>query len=482
MAFHELLGWVRQAAELRPDNSAARISSQASPHAASEASARPGAPLEPGVRATMEQRFGHDFGAVRVHHDSNAASAADAHRTAAFTLGEDIHFANGRYQPGVPAGQALLAHELAHTVQQSAASRAVASPPLLQSIDGGVDARGGARGGARVDSAAERDASLAATRIMNGQPPGALASTALGVACAPARQPKGTSGHLGFDNGWSYIVYENEVRLRYYHDLPKAEAEARAKKKLPGFIQVGTIPWVTNNPGNITQTAGAAAGTLQGFPATPQMGSIGTYGGRYSIFDSQAAGVDAIGTYLRKLPTFGTNKTQSLASAIKQYKGEEPGEKARRVAREEENAKLAKDGKPLLPRIDVREDYLADVTKRSQDRIVAGEAMEVGETPDQLSPSQSREVNQGAKQRVGDLLKTSATDIDAGDATLAPIVESIHEVEGKAAAPGVRFSVTGFDDPSASAPYDGQQKRLIKALLGSESARNELQTLLGSGP
>ena len=54
---------------------------------------------------------------------------------------------------------------------------------------------------------------------------------------------------------------------------------------------------------------------------------------------------------------------------------------------------------------------------------------------------------------------------------MTQIVDSIHEVEGKAAAPGVRFTAEGFIDPTATAPYDGEQKRLIKALIESGTAR-----------
>lgn len=74
--------------------------------------------LEPPVRKEMEQRFGHDFGRVRVHDDVLAAQGAEAVGARAYTVGSDIFFAAGRYQPRQPEGRRLLAHELAHTVQQ----------------------------------------------------------------------------------------------------------------------------------------------------------------------------------------------------------------------------------------------------------------------------------------------------------------------------------------------------------------------------
>jgi outer membrane protein OmpA-like peptidoglycan-associated protein len=77
------------------------------------------APLEGSVRAQMEPRFGAEFGAVRIHADSSAAESARTIGAAAYTVGRDIVFGAGRYQPHSGAGQQLLAHELAHVVQQS---------------------------------------------------------------------------------------------------------------------------------------------------------------------------------------------------------------------------------------------------------------------------------------------------------------------------------------------------------------------------
>lgn len=77
------------------------------------------APLEGAVRAAMEQRFGFEFGAVRIHADDAAAASARSVGAAAYTVGRDIVFGAGRYQPQSGAGRQLLAHELAHVVQQS---------------------------------------------------------------------------------------------------------------------------------------------------------------------------------------------------------------------------------------------------------------------------------------------------------------------------------------------------------------------------
>ncbi|GEM_PF-4633519 len=77
-----------------------------------------GQPLPAGVRRFFEPRFGADFGAVRVHADPAAAQAARSIGALAYTVGPDIVFGSGQYAPQTGAGQRLLAHELAHVVQQ----------------------------------------------------------------------------------------------------------------------------------------------------------------------------------------------------------------------------------------------------------------------------------------------------------------------------------------------------------------------------
>ena len=72
-------------------------------------------------RGFFEPRFGHDFGRVRVHHDAEASEQAENLNARAFTFGNHIAFARGEYAPGTDAGRRLMAHELAHVVQQGTA-------------------------------------------------------------------------------------------------------------------------------------------------------------------------------------------------------------------------------------------------------------------------------------------------------------------------------------------------------------------------
>ena len=84
--------------------------------------ATPGQPLDAATGEFFSSRFGHDFAHVRVHADAAAAESARSVHALAYTVGSDVVFGAGQYAPGTRAGQQLLAHELAHVVQQSGRS------------------------------------------------------------------------------------------------------------------------------------------------------------------------------------------------------------------------------------------------------------------------------------------------------------------------------------------------------------------------
>lgn len=100
------------------------------------ASCGPGQDLDRSARAFLEPRFAHDFSGVRVHDGPNADAAARSIGARAFTMGRDLVFRAGAYAPASVEGQRLLAHELAHVVQQGAAS------PMANAVaDGPASAR-----------------------------------------------------------------------------------------------------------------------------------------------------------------------------------------------------------------------------------------------------------------------------------------------------------------------------------------------------
>ena len=108
-------------------------SSAVAPSIVHEVLAEDGLPLDLQSRAFMEERFGHDFGHVRIHADAHAAVSARAVNARAYTVGKDVVFGANEYQPATTRGRQLLAHELVHTIQQSRVT------PRLQRACAGLD-------------------------------------------------------------------------------------------------------------------------------------------------------------------------------------------------------------------------------------------------------------------------------------------------------------------------------------------------------
>ena len=93
----------------------------AAPASIYKALASPGRPFEPALQQDMEQRFGYDFSKARVHSGAAAEQSAREVNANAYTVGHHIVFGAGRFAPATQEGRRLIAHELAHVVQQSAA-------------------------------------------------------------------------------------------------------------------------------------------------------------------------------------------------------------------------------------------------------------------------------------------------------------------------------------------------------------------------
>ncbi len=135
-----------------------RARSQGSEHSTAprivhEVLSSPGRALDPATRAFMEPRFGHDFGRVRIHTDARAVESARSLDAHAYTVWQDVVFGAGRYAPATPEGRRLLAHELAHVVQQRGPSSRRAELLVLPAA-----------------SAYEREADELAARVVAGGP------------------------------------------------------------------------------------------------------------------------------------------------------------------------------------------------------------------------------------------------------------------------------------------------------------------------
>ena len=95
-----------------------------------------GQSLDAGVKKRMESAFGESFSGVEVHADAKGAELSESLNARAFTVGQHIAFGTAEYKPGTLIGDALIAHELAHVMQQ----RGSASEGLAQK--GGTESGG----------------------------------------------------------------------------------------------------------------------------------------------------------------------------------------------------------------------------------------------------------------------------------------------------------------------------------------------------
>jgi Domain of unknown function (DUF4157) len=98
----------------------AKMAGEAAPAVVDSVVASPGRSLDPETNAFMSSRFGTDFDNVRIHTDAQAAQSATAVGARAYTIGRDVVFGAGQYDPAGASGRHLLAHELAHVMQQGA--------------------------------------------------------------------------------------------------------------------------------------------------------------------------------------------------------------------------------------------------------------------------------------------------------------------------------------------------------------------------
>ncbi|MDI7274901.1 MAG: DUF4157 domain-containing protein [Anaerolineae bacterium] len=115
-----------------------------------------GQPLDSSIGKELGAALGHDLGGVRVHTSPEADSLSRSLQARAFTTGRDVFFRSGAYEPQSSSGRQLIAHELAHVVQQSAGAvssgeRMAVNPPgdlyeqeaegVAEALAGGTAAR-----------------------------------------------------------------------------------------------------------------------------------------------------------------------------------------------------------------------------------------------------------------------------------------------------------------------------------------------------
>lgn len=346
-----------------------------------------GQPLPAGERAFFEPRLGVDLGRVRVHADDPAARLSDDLAARAFTVGDHIYFGNGEYRPGSRDGRHLLAHELTHVIQQAGASTVQRQP----------------------------------------KPPGP----------APAAMVKtGMLATPGFGS-WHYVAYLEDKKVLLGRNIKSSD----------GTKRIGSIPWITRNPGNITVSTDPESKVG---PAPKEAFKQGAYakGGdqndavtkRYAIFPTVAKGLAAIWPQLQVINKANGGQL-TLIAAMKIFKGQESGEKA-----------------------SVKDDYVNDIMKFMVPEIMA-------EAP---SLSEAQAMAQARR-----ILYRPVKDLEGGNMEYEIARNALITKEGRLATPGVEYGCeSGFGD-NERGRYTGEQWADIERLKASAQVKAELRALLG---
>ena len=184
------------------------------------------------LRQPLERSYNVNLGGVRIHDDSPAAAAADTLDASAFTSGSDIYFGAGEYQPTSSAGAHLVAHEVAHTVQQGGVA-AKLRPGVLSSVLSSTDH-------------SEKEADAAADAALGAR------SFSISAAAGPSIQRKGkgkgeaqSSGneHVGADPGTYNFIPTDDGEVvapgeKGYSDLVLAGTDAAAGQKAGMFAKL----------------------------------------------------------------------------------------------------------------------------------------------------------------------------------------------------------------------------------------------------
>lgn len=181
-----------------------------------------GETLTPGARTFFEPRFGHDFGALRVHTGAKAAESAAAINALAYTVGSHIVFGHGQYHPHSARGQRLLAHEMTHVIQQGGAdagSTGLGSTLRVQRTVGSTNCASGRRG-APADPTAELTAADAR-------------ASGLAQAAAILTQVASASASMGID----ILNHSVGVAFQARFGLPPAVVRGGFQNRFTGAIR-----------------------------------------------------------------------------------------------------------------------------------------------------------------------------------------------------------------------------------------------------
>ena len=220
--------------------------------------------LDVGTRSFMESRFGTDFTKVKIHTDSQATQMNQELNAKAFTVGSDIYFNQGQYNPASTGGKHLLAHELTHVVQQTNPQKTTHQPLNTPSIQRTPNQRIQKRAAKGLEEIGQATIKIEDAKLWND-----IQKT--------GGKPKGF-----FEEGTPIKVYKangKEDRTVYWHTkkgekviFVKGKVKQVAKEQY-GYILRKNTTWAPKKPKKIRrrrkkpQPSQTTASLIQGLPA-----------------------------------------------------------------------------------------------------------------------------------------------------------------------------------------------------------------------
>jgi hypothetical protein len=275
-----------------------------------------GQSLDPDARASLESMFGHDFSRVRVHAESGARDLSASLDARAVTFGEDVFFAENEYAPGTPEGRHLLAHELAHVVQQSRFG-----PPTGSRVSRSTDA-------------AEADADAAADAVVTGRTPSVSASPGDGIA------RKGDEEGHGFLHGLAslaapFVPFGDAVMGTVHgaHGVQEM-AEGNTAKGALGLASMGTGVVSTAAELGGFHVLGHGGTTALSALGPEALGTMGWAGPAAAVVGAGLGGA-AFGTYLSEETQVGENSVGMMGRLDRMLGGDPDSGKSSIVALDE---------------------------------------------------------------------------------------------------------------------------------------------------
>lgn len=275
----------------------------------------PGRPLEAGARGFMEPRLGRDLSDVRIHTGPLASRSAEAVTARAYTVGRNIVFRSGEYAPDTTEGRRLLAHELAHVLQQRPAKPA---PKTLRSSQ----VTAATSRVQRQDDAPPEQGSV--TNLASTSPPlsSSMSATSEAPATSTASPPVALAPDMTSQMSIPAKLVEAIRRGMQSEQLGSAAAGQLKALLDPESVAIGILFWIASHYDGVGELLDAVGLIFEGLQFKSILEDLWNYGTTASAAQTDAD-LDKAGEYFANAVVAAG--VVELMSVIEELGGERKG-------------------------------------------------------------------------------------------------------------------------------------------------------------